>query len=771
VTMPADMLTIARWLVHERGFSVIPLDHPAETTQTDPKRIGKVPVLPSWKAFQTARPTDDNLQAWFGNGRRRNIAIVTGAVSGLVVVDCDSPEAIAWADRNLPPTPLGTRTAKGQHRGYRHPGVPVRNKARIRTDNLAVKIDIRGDGGFVVAPGSLHQTGVMYERIGEWPSLDELPVFDPSWLETESAEAATGETRQVRRAHERADRKDRKHLIHRARAYLAATPPAIEGQGGDAHTYQVVCRIVRGFDLADADALDLLRDWNQRCVPPWTDAELSAKIEGARKYGNEAIGARRDGPPRDRSPRAARSRPFPTAGIPAMEPEALQPADAPRNFNLTDSGNAEYFAARQGQDVRYDHRRGRWLLWRRHRWQPDADAKIRRLAKAAIRRRFKDAAALDDPQERTRAAKWAIASESRSRLDAALYLAQAEHPIAESGAHWDTDAYLLGVPNGVIDLRTGTLRLGRREDRTTMQTAVAYDPNATCPRWERFVSEIFADDASLIRFVHRAVGYSLTGDTSEQCLFLLYGTGANGKGTFANTLKRALGDYAWNMPFVSIEMRDRSAIPNDMAALFNRRFVIASETNDGARLNEARLKALTGCDPITARFLHQEFFEFEPVAKFWLSVNHKPIVRDDSYGFWRRIRLVPFMQTFAVNKALADELHAEAAGILAWAMRGCLAFRQQGLDPPPVVSKATAEYERDSDPLAGFLDEACDRDAHAEVSGSELYEHYKRWADRDGLSERERLTATKFGTKVSERFEREHRRSGSVYKGIARRPL
>ena len=445
-----------------------------------------------------------------------------------------------------------------------------------------------------------------------------------------------------------------------------------------------------------------------------------------------------------------------------------QTASAQATFNRTDSGNAEYFAARHGRDVRFDHRRGRWLLWGAHSWKVDADAEIRRRAKGAMRQRFQDAGTLEDPEARGSAAKWAIASESRGRLDALLFLAQAEPVIADAGDGWDANPMLLGVPNGVIDLRTGDLRPGRREDRITMGGTVPYDPAATCPRWEQFNTEVFIDPA-LIGFVHRAVGYTLTGMTSEQCLFLCYGTGANGKGTFTNTLKWILGDYAWNMPFATIEIRDRAAIPNDLAALVGRRFVITSETNDGTRLNEARIKALTGCDPITARFLHQEFFEFEPAAKFWLSVNHRPVVRDDSRGFWRRIRLLPFTQMFPVSPRLADELRGEASGILAWAVRGCLAWQRDGLKPPPVVLDATREYQRDSDPLAEFLDEACELDVNAETGASELYEHYKRWAERHGLSELERITSTMFGRKMAERFAKRKRGPITVYQGLSRR--
>lgn len=723
-----------------RGLSIIPVE---------PR--GKRPAV-AWKPYQVAPAPFEQVTAWFGNGHDYNIGIVTGAVSGIVAIDCDSREAIAWADAHLPATPMITRTAKGEHRFFRHPGRPIRNKARLRTGETQIALDVRADGGFVVAPGSVHETGAIYEKAGSWPPVIELPVFDPTWLEPEPTKpAATAPTRATRPS-------DREHVRDRARKYLAATPPAIEGQGGDEHTFQVCCRLVRGFDLSDADAFDLLFEWNARCVPPWTEGELLAKIEGARRYGDEPMGGR------------IGEHVFTTtrASTGTDAPDLI--AAAPGTFNLTDSGNAEYFAARYGHDVRYDHRRGRWLLWRRHRWQPDADAEISRLAKTAMRQRFKDAATLDDPDARSRAAKWAIASESRARLDALLSLAQAEAVIADAGDGWDRDLMLLGVPNGVIDLRTGALRPGRREDRITMGGNVPYDPAATCPRWERFHAEVFVDPA-VVGFVHRAIGYSLTGETGEQCLFLCYGTGANGKGTFTNTVGAVLGDYAYTMPFSTVELHQRSSIPNDVAALVARRLVVASETTDGARLNEPRLKALTGCDPITARFLHSEFFTFVPVAKFWLSVNHKPTVRDDSHGFWRRMRLIPFTQTFPVNQTLADELRAELPGILAWAVRGCLAWQRDGLSTPAVVADATREYERDSDPLTAFLDEACDLGADADVGASVLFEHYRRWSERAGLSDRERLTATKFGGKVSERFQHVHTRAGRVYQGLARRDM
>jgi putative DNA primase/helicase len=443
------------------------------------------------------------------------------------------------------------------------------------------------------------------------------------------------------------------------------------------------------------------------------------------------------------------------------QPQPLVAAD-----RLTEAGAAERFARSNGHCVRFDHRRQRWLMWQGHRWVPDADAAVIRLALDFVRTWQREAVEIADRSQREDVLKFTIRLERRDTLNCVLALAKALKPIADAGDLWDTDAYLLAVNNGVIDLRTGGLRTGRPEDQITMRTAVPFDADALCPRWERFIAEVFAGNVELMAFVQRAIGYSLTGITNEQVLFLLHGTGSNGKSTLINTLKRVLGDYAFNMPFTTIELKNRSAIPNDLAALNNRRFVIASETNDGTRLNEARVKALTGCDPVTARFLHGEFFTFEPVGKFWLSVNHKPIVRDDSYGFWRRLRLIPFTQRFDVNPILADELLAEGPGILAWCVQGTLAWQRDGLQAPAIVLNATAEYQHESDPLADFLSECCEVDPDAEVRAAEFYASYGRWADRGHLRREDRLTLTAFGRKATERFQKDSDRRGTVYRGV-----
>jgi putative DNA primase/helicase len=325
-----------------------------------------------------------------------------------------------------------------------------------------------------------------------------------------------------------------------------------------------------------------------------------------------------------------------------------RPAPVFPHFPWTDAGNAELFAKLYGEDVRFDHARGKWLYWNGTIWVDDIDGQVWRLAKKAARVRLKHVAAVDfGSEELTGEYRWARSSEHTSKIKAALEQVRVTKPISDSGLDWNSDPYLFAVKNGVIELRTGRLRPGLPADRITLQSPVDYDPSAKCPRWERFLDEVFVSDKGLISFMQRAIGYCLTGDTSEQCLFLNHGTGANGKSTLFNTVANILGAYGMTLPFSSFESQKHSgAATNDIAALPGRRFVTCAEINESQELNEARIKRLTGCEDLSARLLFKEFFNFRPVAKFWLAFNHKPVIRDDTHGFWRRIHFIPFTVCF-----------------------------------------------------------------------------------------------------------------------------
>jgi len=404
-------------------------------------------------------------------------------------------------------------------------------------------------------------------------------------------------------------------------------------------------------------------------------------------------------------------------------------------FALTDSGNAEHIAWIFGERLRFNHQRGRWLLWNCERWTEDSDGEVVRMAKAAARSRLKNLSVEGDDDAHRKLVAWALQSESHGRLKAALELAKSTQPIADSGIGWDSAPLLLSVPNGVVDLSTGELRPANPEDKLTLHAAVVYDPAAQCPRFLRFLDEVFLQNEETIGFVQKAIGYSLTADVREQCLFLCYGDGANGKSTLLESMRDILGGYAHNLPFSALEKNGRSGIPNDIASLISKRFVTASETTENVILNEGRVKMLTGGDKVTGRYLYKEHFEFDPSAKFWLSFNHRPKVTDDSHGFWRRVRLIPFNAKFEGDdddKTLPAQLKAEASGILTWAVQGCLRWQGEGLKAPTEVQRATSAYREESDPLAEFFRDRCEVCPSGIVESSRLRCAYDKWAAENG---------------------------------------
>jgi putative DNA primase/helicase len=453
------------------------------------------------------------------------------------------------------------------------------------------------------------------------------------------------------------------------------------------------------------------------------------------------------------------------AGLAAFPPQVPATSD-----HLTETTAAERLAAAFAGRWKYDWRRGLWVRFGGHGWAPDTTGLIVGDLTAESRRWQREAVTLLDARRKVPVFEWAVKLESHAKAQNVLALLRTQPGIADAGDRWNADPYLLRCPNGVIDLRTGVLRAGTPDDLITLSATVLFDPDAECPLWDRFLADTFDGDRELIQFVQRAIGYSLTGLTTEQVFFACYGhTGCNGKGVLFRRLAAILGDYWRNVPFATIELHDRGSIPNDLAMLDGPRLITASETNDGIRLNEARVKALTGSDPITARWLHGEFFTFRPAGKFWLAFNIKPVVRDDSPAFWRRVRLIPFTRTFPIDPTFEDRLAADDVGILAWAVRGCLAWQRDGLRPPACVAEATSEYQDESDPLADFIAEALEMDPLAQVSGADMLAHYRAWAQQRGFGPREMLSSKAFGSKLKLRVRSEKTRNGRVYLGVARR--
>lgn len=436
---------------------------------------------------------------------------------------------------------------------------------------------------------------------------------------------------------------------------------------------------------------------------------------------------------------------------------------------LTDASHAQRFAETYGIELLHNHRRDRWLIYDGLRWRPDPDGHVYRKALEFVRGRQAHAIDLSDRKLKEKVLKFTINAESKPNLDRVVALAKNFPPMNDAGDAWDADPWLSGTPNGVLDWRTGTLRPSDPADRITRSLGVAFDPHAEAPRWTRFIDEVFDGDRELIGFIHRYLGYACTGITREQVLALFWGAGGNGKGVLMHIVAWVLGDYFGNMSFSTIELKQRATIPSDLAALEGKRLVTASESGE-VRLNEPRIKALTGSDPITARYLYGEPFTFTPCAKFLLATNTKPVVADNSHGFWRRLKLVPFTRCFegsARDPYLEDHLKThEGPGILNWLIEGALAWQRDGLGEPAAVRDATEEYRTDSDPIADFAAECCEYAVTAVTRGSDLFDAYSKWADKQKLSKLERLTAKDFGRRMAERFSRRHTNTGKVYHGV-----
>jgi P4 family phage/plasmid primase-like protien len=320
----------------------------------------------------------------------------------------------------------------------------------------------------------------------------------------------------------------------------------------------------------------------------------------------------------------------------------LQVGGATAKTALTDLGNAERLISQYQPNIRYCPQTGHWLIWDGRRWAEDEGERILQLAAETARSVFLEAAKETDSDRAQQIAKWAIASQNINRLQAIPRAARSFPQIQVNNDDLDKDPWLLNCPNGTLNLRTGGLQPFNKEDYITKMAGTDFDPDAHCPIWEKFLLRVLHNDGEMVSFLQRAVGYSLTGSTREQRAFMLFGTGANGKTTFIETVRAVLGEYARNTEFSTFLQRSSDSVRTDIARLKGARLVTASESEEGRKLATALVKTITGGELVTARFLYQSEFEYRPVLKMWLATNHKPVVRDNSRGFWRRITLIPF---------------------------------------------------------------------------------------------------------------------------------
>lgn len=728
----------------------------------------------SWKPFQTRQPTQDELIVWFGAGKARGIAVVTGRISGnLEVLDYDKIGIYdLWVDTCIhngfgdlvERCPLIETPSGGWHLLYRCEE-PVAGNQKLAQEAVEVPegtdgahlldgkwvkietmIETRGEGGYIVTVGSAaacHPDNKTYEfRRG---SMETIPVLTAV---------------------------ERDALLSQAKALNLHVKPSQNKTAGK-HTKNVSPKSEKtnkhkrpGDDFNEkADFAELLKeagwkwmsgsgetsDWQR---PGKTGIGISARLNYGGD-GNLFVYSTNAAPFED----LTGYDPFAfyayvkhngdfSAAAAALSAEGF--GDPMPSFPLTDMGNARRLVYWYGDVLRYCAAMKSWLHFNDGFWQIDhGGAFVMRCAKATARSIYKEVEGIDDSDDRKAISKYAVKAESAATLQSMIFLAQSEPGIPTSTEEWDKDAMLLNCTNGTLDLRTDELRKHRAEDMLTKMAGCAYDPDSTSPLYEQFLADILPDQ-DVRDFMQRYYGYALTGNVSEQCMVVAYGTGKNGKSTNMEIVSKAMGSYAKEAaPDLLVAKDNNGGANSDVADLHGARFVAAEETDDGKRMAEGLVKRITGTKNIKARFLHKDFFSFTATHKLMYAVNHKPDIRGGDLGIWRRIHLVPFEVTVAKpDKKLPEKMEAELSGILAWLVRGCLAWQKEGLNPPEKVLAATTAYKDEMDLLRDFFADCCEFGKVKVVTKGSLFQAYEMWCEQNAVKPLGKIT---FGNKLKER--------------------
>jgi len=628
-----------------------------------------------------------------------NVGILTGHRSGIVVVDLDiknghdglgSFEKLATG-QVVPETFTVKTKSGGFHLYFVHGDADIRNSA----SKLGDGVDIRGEGGFVVAPGDGNGYTV----------IQDLPVAPlPGWLA-----AILRSDERVERAPSTRPPLGEAELSYRlklASDYVASAPAAIEGQGGSLALWNVACKLVCTYELPDSVCDAFMANYNARCLPPWSEDELFHKLAGAE----------RSDLPRGCAPAWWDSFTQKARALPKESEEV--------RFDLTDTGNARRFQRAHGEDVKYVPDWKEWLCWNGTKWEKTPDCLVvglteqvvydiakeadeikidkDRLAEALRAKAHKQDLSKEEEQEIEASAKklailkWANTSQSgkhRTEMSRLFRKYVSAKPI-----DFNTNPWLLSTPEVTIDLRTGKPHDHDKTNLFTQSTEAVYDPEAQCPVWTSFLDTMFSGDPEMLNYIQRSVGYSLTGSVREKCLFFLWGSGDNGKSVFADLLMSLLGEFATTAPSKLLVSEEEH--PAGMAKLFGARLAVCQEAEKGKTWAEKTVKQLTGGDIITARFMRENFWDFAPTHKFWVCANDKPVVQGTDTAIWTRIKLIPCKVSIPKekqDKALKEKLQAELSGILNWALEGCRLWVESGLQEPAAVTEAVDAYREESD--------------------------------------------------------------------------
>jgi len=658
---------------------------------------GKHPLVGS--GFKVATTDLQQIQEWHDRWPSANWGMRTGSKadggSGVLVVDLDGKNGgfISWEniEQDHPDARFETVTVKTGSGNGEHLWFHHPDGVDIRSGAgvLGPGVDIRADGGYVLVPPSKTKESYVYRiKIGD-ADLEEIPDWMLAMLNGRvRTKAPKG--------------KKIPDIVHEGARHdtLVETAGRLRFAGLGADEIRISLMALRDERFSGGDH-------------PVTDAEVNEIVSWT--------------------------------------------CEKKKDYDLTDIGNGQRFADQHHHEVRWCPNWEKWLVWDGRRWGIDELAALRRRAHVTAKRIYIEASEENDPDRSKALGKHAYRSQSSHKLNSMVNEASPYMVIDHKDL--DQHPFLLNVANGTIDLRTGDIRKHDPKDYITKLIDVTYDERAECPEWESFISMVTGGDKELAFFLQKAVGYSLTGSTDEQKLFFLYGTGANGKTTFVETVLRLMtvGEYAVRTDIEALMAKWNTGQANPhIANMAGARFVLASEIPENRKINESLVKDLTGGDSMTARHLFANPFTFSPTHKIMLFGNYKPRATGTDWGFWRRMKVIPFSITIPeeTRRPFSEVMNIfdyEIAGILNWAITGCLAWQHEGLGEPTAVNDATNEYRTEQDILQTFLDEMTESHPDHSIAKNLLYRDFRDWCEENGEKTIGNRTKTWFTRQMTKR--------------------
>jgi putative DNA primase/helicase len=783
------------------GWSVFPLDQRKQPPAIGGSHPDGTPKRLAWRAYQNQRVSRDTLLDWTRRYAPAAWAVITGAGSGIVVLDFDGSEGRRLLE-HLGLSPHVRTGSGGYHVYVAHPGWPVKTlngKASRVLGQRWPGLDIRADGGYAAFCGRNTQGSYVWLREPRPEPLESLPTDLRHFL---------GLLHSPDSLHAR----QHPHSQAGPHRYSSSTAQLLEEavirgtmEGRNNAGFWLACQL-RDLGLVEAEASLTMAEYTRR-VPPnnskgqreaYTEQEALASLKSAYRHG---------------SPRLTE---LPLHTTPSVQDPEADLEIVLDDYRKDEWGDALLFAHLFEGYCVFDHLEKAWYLWQGHYWKRDEIGRVRQLVAGPLASVYLQAAAdlttrlgesddadahLQQEQEMGQHNKdqlqklikgltgRAFALRALTRNSHVLAFACTDQRLALTSDRWDTNPWLLGTPEGVLDLHTGTLRDGRPDDyiRTIIPTSWQ-GREVPAPRFERFLEEIFGDRdederAALITFLQRVLGYGITGQVTEHLFLLLYGEeGRNGKDTLMSMLHAVLGKVVGAVSNDVILSSGRTTTPGaakpHLCSLQGKRMAWASETDKGARFDIGQVKFLTGGGTITARQLYGKEYTFEPSHLLFLLTNNKPHADAKDKAFWERLCPITFRLRFVDNPSgplerkrdrdLGTTLQAEASKILAWLVRGCLDWQRNGLEIPPSVLHERAAYREEEDTLHHFITDCCSLAPEARVKSAQLYERYKQWAETNTISKK--LTGTAFGLEMKRLFEQQRTNQGIVYKGIGLLP-